>query len=509
MVLQQKNNQPKIKNNFYCVLWESIKQKKDACLFLSIFRGMASVRIKIFCIFLTVFCTFLCVHTGNAEEFLYPVVATGSGADQKVYVLYQKSLTHIELWLWDPVTKIATKALLSTFTPAGISLLPDDIGFSFIDNGRVKVKMHSKRSPKSLEWYEPVYDIGNLHWINNTCYYFHAKEQERYGLFHGTMHGEIDPLVIHHEKDCMYPHKIESTLFYIERTPSVQGGSYAIMRAPYPLISCDSTSPFNNTKDFERRVAELLSTNFQKKEPLIVSENHEKIIDFGQQAVAFLYMLSDKEGFCIGHPTHIDKHDATMTLVCYQLRAPTTTLGVLTDTAPKGLSEMIFQNSASCMTSSGTPIQAASEKRTPANFLGWQVQELFTFEIPLDVLLPESDSRLYESMLPLLPRYDEHVIYFVDSARRTHINTDKNKLLTKTTPVLYCYSRANGTVTQLSHTHYVQQAFFSPLSLGDSLIYGGSILYEDGVRVTGAPGMWLNEQGQLSIELPKMKRATA
>jgi hypothetical protein len=391
-----------------------------------------------------------------AEEFLYPVATLGVGNEQKIYVLYQKSLEHIELWLWDPQTKEATKALLSTFTPAGISPLPDNIGFSFIDNGRVKVKLHSKRSPKSLEWYEPIYDIGILSWLNSTCYYFHAKEHERYKIFHGTVHSDIDPLIVQADHDCMYPYKIGNFIFYIERAPYADGGgTYALMQAPYPTLSCDPTNPFNNTQNFERRVAQLLSNNFQKKEPLISDTEKKCLLNVGEQPIAFLHMESEHLGFCIGHPVHIDKQDKTIALTCYQISMTTTN-----------------------------------------DLRKWYMQVLFEFEIPLDLLLPESSSRLYESILPLLPRYTHTTIYFTDTVAHA---TKKSGTATE----LFCYDRTTKTITQLSHASHAQQIYFSPISIGNTLFYGGSVVHED--THTMSPGMWLNDHGVLSIELPQIQ----
>ena len=353
-------------------------------------------------------------------------------------------------------------------------MLPQDIGFSFIDNGRIKIKMHSKRSPKSLEWYEPVYDIGNLAWIDASCYYFHAKQQEHYGIFQGTLHGEIDPLVIKKGKDCMYPNKIESTLFYIERTPDMQGGSYALMRAPYPPTICNPINPFNNTQDFERHVSELLSNNFQQKEPFIGISEHEKILDFGTQPVAFLYMLSDHDGFCIGHPTHLDRHDIVMPLTCYYVYR---------------------------MTLSGSVSVSVGNERSLVTPM-WHLQELFTFQIPLELLLPESSSRLYESILPLLPYYDQEAIYFVDSADRVH----PERTQTDTALALYCYHRSQKNITLISRALQTQQSYFAPLRIGNRLLFGGSALHEDGRQPgTPTPGMWLNEQGLLCIELPSIQ----
>ena len=115
-----------------------------------------------------------------SAEYVYPVAAASA---EQVYVLYQKSTDHIELWLWNSITKKASKALLSTFSPAGLQLLPDGSSFSFIDNDRIRVKLQGKRQPRAVGFCEPVYDISLIHWINNESFYFSAKEKERFQYF--------------------------------------------------------------------------------------------------------------------------------------------------------------------------------------------------------------------------------------------------------------------------------------------------------------------------------------
>src|SRR5271155_2236996 len=107
----------------------------------------------------------LALYTSSlSAEYLYPVAACSA---EQIYVLYQKSTDHVELWLWNSITKKASKALLSTFSPAGLQLLPDGSSFSFIDNDRIRVKMLGRRQPRAVGFQEPVYDIGLIQWIDN------------------------------------------------------------------------------------------------------------------------------------------------------------------------------------------------------------------------------------------------------------------------------------------------------------------------------------------------------
>src|ERR1700722_17690204 len=143
-----------------------------------------------------------------AQEFLYPVGVYDKQGESLVYLLYQKTIGHIELWLWNPTTKKIHKALLSSFTPAGLRMLPGGSGFSFIDNGRIKIKQFAKRSPRSLDLYEPIYDIGIIEWINPFQCYFSAKENNRTKIYQANTRGEIVQVVGSATYDCLYPQKV-------------------------------------------------------------------------------------------------------------------------------------------------------------------------------------------------------------------------------------------------------------------------------------------------------------
>ena len=83
-----------------------------------------------------------------AKEFLYPVGY--HPVQNKVFVIYQKNSSHLELWEWDPFTHYSYQILFSRYSPAGFTFLPDYSGFSFIDDGLLKVKQLIKGSPRTI-----------------------------------------------------------------------------------------------------------------------------------------------------------------------------------------------------------------------------------------------------------------------------------------------------------------------------------------------------------------------
>lgn len=257
-----------------------------------------------------------------AQEFLYPVGAYDTQDGPLIYLLYQNSVAHIELWLWSPKTKKAHKALLSSFMPAGLRVLPDNSGFSFIDNGRIKIKQFAKRSPKSLDFYEPIYDIGIIEWINPYQCYFSAKENNRSKIYHADMSGEVIQIMASNTYDCLYPQKIQDQLFYIERSYCNEGCRYAIMQTPYPYIPYDEANNFSSMEHFEIRTQEFITrlNNKDRKNNNDLHYEKRMVADFGDQALAFLHMRSDTEGFVLEHPNRVDKHDKTIILSLYHIK---------------------------------------------------------------------------------------------------------------------------------------------------------------------------------------------
>ncbi len=373
----------------------------------------------------------------NADEYLYPVASVATDKGLKVYVLYQKSLEHLELWLWDPTTKKADKALLSRFTPAGLKVLPDHSGFSFIDNGRIKIKSFLKRSPKSVDIYEPIYNITLINWLTPTSCYFSAKEVDRYKVFHLEVNGEAQVLAQNENADYMYPQKIGNQLFFIKRIVYRNAGyHYVIGKIPYPVIPPSNLFDFNDTDTFDQKVRYLLEQEQRQEEPTI---DEELLLDFGNP-IAFLHMISQNEGFVLEHPGQVNSRAKSMRMSYHHLRK-------------------VGQ--------------------------GWQSSYLFSFEVPLHLLSPKSNVRLYESMLPLLPRHIGRYLYYNDSSQG-HLD-------------VYRYSLANKAVERLTAAK-LGQHFFAPCALSDAVYFGGSI--SEGF--SSAPCMFEDADGDVGIALPKI-----
>ena len=135
----------------------------------------------------------------TACEFLYPVAAI---SENHILVIYQKNSSHLELWDWNPQTNQANLALLSRFTPAGVKLLPNKKGYSFVDHGVIKIRDFKKRSPKTIEIDTPLYNIEVLNWIDEKRCYTHAMLGDRFGIFEITDEGEVSPLIVSKDFDC-------------------------------------------------------------------------------------------------------------------------------------------------------------------------------------------------------------------------------------------------------------------------------------------------------------------
>jgi len=409
-----------------------------------------------------------------ADEFLYPVAATNVHEKSYVYLIYQKSLDHLELWIWDPATKVVTKGLLSAFTPAGLRLLPGGQGFSFIDNGRIKIKQFNKRSPKSLELNEPLYEITLIEWLDEHSFFLSAKERERFSIYQVDMQGNTEKIVTSDQADCLYPCKVADTLFYLERddisavvcryqTDKHKHQHSRLMSVPYPYVESKMEPSFNDREHFDERVAQLLQGDGERKKPLVAEGRKQKLIDFGTMPVAFLHMESATEGFVVEYPEGVEQHDTTLPLTYHRI----------------SLSEQ-----------------------------GWGMEALFNFEVPLHLLWPSSTTRLYESMLPLLPRHTKDGIYFVDCVR----SPEKQSL------DIFLYT-LDGKIEQKTRGHGLHDLFFGVLPYDAILMYGGSIdtlapTENDGLggnsevalksASRSGPYCWIGDEGEMCLEMPTL-----
>ncbi len=206
-----------------------------------------------------------------SEQFVYPVAAIDQEG-KEILVVYQKSLDDIELWVWNSTTKRAIKGLLSMYIPAGIKMLPSGAGFSFIDEGRLRVKNFYKRLPKTIAIYEPISKITDIHWISDDAFYFSAREGEVYNIFSSNTLGEVQRCTSGQDSDYVYPCKIGKAVFCIERAKNKQ--FFNIVKIQWQLCAFDSEVK-----------------NFESKENVFTTS----------QPISYLNMISDEEGFYLDY----------------------------------------------------------------------------------------------------------------------------------------------------------------------------------------------------------------
>ena len=201
-----------------------------------------------------------------SEQFVYPVADFDD--KNQIMILYQKSVDDIELWIWNSHNHTATKGLSSFLTPVNVRMLPSGKGFSFIDQGYIKIKEFAKRSSRTLQIYEPIGLFSNMNWIDDETFYFVAHQGDYFQIFQGDLQADIKQLT-YELADALYPQKIGSQLFYMQRNIDHQ---ITIVSRPWNFE--------NNT-----------------------SASTTLIQDLAQQP-CFLKMINELEGFYIQAPTH-------------------------------------------------------------------------------------------------------------------------------------------------------------------------------------------------------------
>ncbi len=267
----------------------------------------------------------------RATEFIYPVAFCDRQYNQPLlFFVHQKSLDCIELWIRNLHTGEEHKALPRLYIPAALRILPDLSGFSFIHNDALYIKYFNKRSPKRIEFYEPLYGINTIEWIDAQHFYFAAQEHKRYRIYESDTEGEVTKIVSDDAVDLLYPQKIDATLFYIERDDRYH---FRIIQTPYHQL-----------------------------------EKKEVVLEINDKQIGFLHMISDHEGFFLKYPQMLSADQKAISFSYYQLTQ---------------------QN----------------------NY--WRSQWLFDFCVPTAYLV-DGPERIYESIVPFIPRYKEKSLYYAD-----------------------------------------------------------------------------------------------
>jgi hypothetical protein len=365
---------------------------------------------------------FLLFLVNKSEEFLYPIGISESNNKKRIYVVYQKNILHLELWSLDLNMKSPHKELMSSYNPAGIKFMPNEKGFSFIDNGRIKLKYFNKRSTINFEFEFPLYDFHTVEWLNEELFYFSAKAGKRFCIFlcntntKGIKNLIGRDLCSRTNDDFMYPQIISNKIFFISKSV-------------HKLTESNYES-FGNYKIMAKDLEQNLETNKQS----------EVILRKGEQAIAFLKMISEREGFFIAHPNKISKHERTLHLKYLHLQ------------------------------------NINSE---------WQYDKLFDFYIPLKYLTKYSDERIYESILPFLPKHEGQKIYYPNCIQKENENTD-----------LFEFDLVTSSIKRLTETNW-PNSYFSPVIINGYIFFGGTV--NDNCKFE------VNKENELSLILNSKK----
>ncbi len=112
----------------------------------------------------------------------------------------------------------------------------------------------------------------------------------------------------------------------------------------------------------------------------------------------------------------------------------------------------------------------------------WVSEQLFTFYVPTNLFFPGKESRLYEALLPLVPRHAKGAIFYSDCQEQAVLNLYR-----------YTIDDKNSVLIGQSQAHHL----FSPVFLGKSFYYGGTL--SDGVD--GVAKMEIEEQEGIKVSL--------
>ena len=216
---------------------------------------------------------FECINIGQcqAREYLYPVACIKRNFGNCIYLMHQISLNKIDLLQWHEESKAITKVGSLPSTISGIKALPDNSGFSFINQGQLFIKLFSKRSPIAISLADKLlYNIEIVEWIDSDHCYFAAKKNDVWEIYVvSVLSGDIQTIAQSEQGDCMYPQIVDSCVYYIERSFT--------------------------KKSYQVKCIHLNNNKASDKEAFL-------IIDLKSDPAAFLKMVSPILGFYISYP---------------------------------------------------------------------------------------------------------------------------------------------------------------------------------------------------------------
>lgn len=186
-----------------------------------------------------------------ANQYVYPVAYFADHEGEHLLVIVQRDIDLLELCDINPSTNRTEKILSTMFVPAGIQMLPSKTGFSFVDNGRIKVKQFVKRSPKAVDFFDPLYGVELIHWLDDFTGYFHALCDNRSHIYWFNCDGDLTCIASSDTCDYQYPCIIDDQLWFIGKTIQSEHQHFfigkATYHAQYPATDCSHIIDFETT----------------------------------------------------------------------------------------------------------------------------------------------------------------------------------------------------------------------------------------------------------------------
>jgi len=215
----------------------------------------------------------------KTTEYLYPITTI---EDETVFYIYQKNLADLELWRFFLNDQHQEKCLDWRYIPAGLKILSDKSGFSFIDAGRLRIKNFLKRACRTIEFHQPVFGVSEINWVSKDDCYFSARQKTHFAIFKADVnHNQLTMIQSKKDLDCLSPRILEQQLFYIER------------------------NAFDRSSFICRK--------------LLSDKQDLQIVDCGYQQVIYLEMLSPELGWYIEHMPYINDDSDFITFVCHKI----------------------------------------------------------------------------------------------------------------------------------------------------------------------------------------------
>ena len=190
-----------------------------------------------------------CLKTIN-NNLIYPIAFTEK--DNNILICYEKDDLNKELWSTQIDGTNTKKIIFSAFVNSVFKMLPSNLGFSFINNNKLRIKYFQKRSSKSIVFDNKLYDFDNLEWLSDNICFFSARRFNRNVIMISDINNyNLRVIEENNLGECLKPQKIADNLFYINK----YGNFYTIVKTFFlnPFAEEDQNIDFFFKEENERQ----------------------------------------------------------------------------------------------------------------------------------------------------------------------------------------------------------------------------------------------------------------